>query len=381
MPPALRHRLILLHRWAGWTLGLLFVLMGLSGTLLVFEHELDAALNPALFQPAANCRAPQPADGNADAALAAAAVQARWPGAQPGFIALPGPAGATYRVTFKAPGVANNEAMVDRCGTVLGSRNRQAGRFDALHVMPTLQTWHLNMFQGKQGRMAQGYIGLAVALLLLAGAWLAWPKSGQGIQKWRRALQVKLDQNRYRTHYDLHRAAGLLFMPLLLLLALTGFYNGLPELGRTLVASVAPVAADRRTLALPTLEKGEAAIGWNAVQAIAMPYMTNGVELVAIARQPERGLYQARLRHADDWQRTGSYRLFIDMRTGKVLQIFNPRSGEYADRFLASLFPLHSGQLGGPAVKWLIAFGGLLPVLFLFTGITTWLLRRKKRSV
>jgi uncharacterized iron-regulated membrane protein len=85
--------------------------------------------------------------------------------------------------------------------------------------------------------------------------------------------------------------------------------------------------------------------------------------------------------HADDRQRTGSYRLFIVMRTGKVLRIFNPRAGEYADRFLATLFPLHTGQLGGSVVKWPIAFGGLPPALFFFTGMATWLLRRKKRLV
>lgn len=375
MTAALRHWLTALHRWAGFTVGLLFVLMGLSGTLLVFEDELDAALNPALFQGGAAC-----ATAPADAALAAAAVQQRWHRARPAFIYLPEQPGGIYRVTFKAPGVADNEAMVNACGVVLGSRDRQAGTFDALHFMPTLQTWHLNMFQGKEGRMAQGYIGLAIAVILIAGLVLAWPKSGQGIQKWRRALHVKLNQHRYRTHYDLHRAAGLLFMPLLLVLALTGFYNGLPELARSLVAGVAPVATDRRALALPKLEKGEAAIGWKEVQAIAAPYMANGTQLVALARQPERGLYQARLRRADDWQHTGTYRLFIDMRTGKVLQIFNPRSGEYADVFLATLFPLHSGQLGGPVIKWLIALAGLLPALFFFTGITTWLLRRKKRG-
>jgi uncharacterized iron-regulated membrane protein len=43
------------------------------------------------------------------------------------------------------------------------------------------------------------------------------------------------------------------------------------------------------------------------------------------------------------------------------------------------LFPLHSGQLGGTAVKWLVALAGLLPALFFITGITTWLLRREKK--
>ncbi len=409
MKPALRQGLALLHRWAGFTLGVLFVLMGLSGTVLVFEHEADAALNPSLFHGAPACAAAdhgaaadlagntghagqagrsghagatgQPGNrGHANVTAVVAAVQARWPGAHVAFVALPGHADGVYRVTFKAPGVAENEAMVDRCGAVLGARDRQAGRFDALHLVPTLQVWHLNMFQGKEGRMAQGYIGLAVALFLLAGLALAWPQAGRGWEKWRRVLRIKTGQHAYRTHYDLHRAAGLVFMPLLLILALTGFYNGLPELGRNLAAAVAPVATDRRALALPKLAKGESAIGWNEVQAIAAPYMTNGVQLVAIARQPERGLYQARMRRADDWQRTGTFRLFIDMRTGKVVQIYNPRAGEYADIFLAALYPLHSGQLGGAALKWLIAFAGLLPAVFLFTAITTWLLRRKKRA-
>lgn len=374
----MRHGLAALHRWAGFTLGLLFVLLGLSGSLLVFEHEVDAALNPALFHGGA-CRAA--AGGAADAALAAASVQAHWTGAQVSFVALPEAlADGVYRVTFKAAGVADNEAMVDACGRVLGSRDRLAVRFDAVHLVPTLQAWHLNMFQGKEGRMAQGYIGLALAVLLLAGLILAWPKSGKGWQKWRRALHVKLDQHRYRLHYDLHRAAGLLFIPLLLALALTGFYNGLPELGRSLAASVTSVASDRRAVTLPKLEKGEAAIGWDEAQAIAAPYIRNGVQLAAIARQPERGLYQVRLRRVDDWQRTGTYRLFIDMRSGKVVQIFDPRSGENADVFLAALFPLHSGQLGGMAGKCAIAFAGLLPALFFITGITTWLLRRKKRA-
>lgn len=365
----LQPAMVWLHRWAGMTLGLLFVLMGLSGSLLVFEHELDEALNPQLFHGAA-CAAPLDLDA------VAAKVQAQWPHAKIGLIYLPRHEGGSYRATFKAPGMEAGEAMLDACsGALLGSRDRAVIGLGAQQLMPMLQTWHLNMFQGKQGRIAQGYIGAAIAVLLLAGFYLAWPKRGQ----WLRALRIRLDQNAYRSNYDLHRAIGLLALPPLLVLALTGFYNGLPELGRGVVAGVAEVGVERRNIAMPALEKHEAAIPWNAVQTVAAPYLRDGATLVGISRQPDKGIYIARLHRADDWQRTGTLRLYVDMRNAKVLHAIDPLSGKGGDRFIAALFPLHSGQLGGSLVKWLVALAGLLPALFFITGVTTWILRRKKK--
>ena len=368
--PSFRPAMAWLHRWAGLTLGLLFVLMGLTGTLLVFEHEIDEALNPHLFHSASACAVPLTPDA------AAAAVQAQWPKAKVGGVFLPRHEGGSLRVTFKAPGFETGEALLDACnGTLLGSRDRAAVGFGAPYLMPMMQTWHLNMFQGKSGRLAQGYIGAAIAVLLAVGLYLAWPAKRQ----WLRALRIKLNQNTYRSNYDLHRSIGLLALLPLLLLALTGFYNGLPEVVSAMVGSVAETGAERRAIARPALQKGETAISWGAAQAIAAPYLRDGASMAGISRQPDKGIYIARLRRADDWQRTGTLRIYIDMRSGKILEAINPLSGKPGDRFLASLFPLHSGQLGGAAVKWLVALAGLLPALFFITGITTWLLRRKKK--
>lgn len=359
-----------LHRWAGLTLGLLFVLIGLSGSLLVFQHEIDAALNPHLFHSGSSCAVPV---GVQDAI---AGVQAQWPQAKVSFVNLPQHEGGSYRLLFKAPGVAHNEAMADACsGALLGSRNREAIAFDAEHLMPLMHRWHLNLLQGKPGRAAIGYIGLALAAMLAIGLALAWPRVGQ----WTRALKVNLRQNAYRSNYDLHRSLGLLATVVLLAMSFTGFSNGLPDMARAAVGSVVAVSGEHRNIALPALAKGEPAISWDQARAIAAPYQQNGATLVAINRLPERGVFQARLRRADDWQRTGTLRLFIDIRNGKVIAIINPIAGTGGDRLLASMFPLHSGQFGGLAGKWLIALAGLLPAIFFITGVMTWLLRRNKK--
>ena len=45
-----RKALVALHRWLGLTAGAFLLILGLTGCLLVFENEIDAALNPKLFQ-------------------------------------------------------------------------------------------------------------------------------------------------------------------------------------------------------------------------------------------------------------------------------------------------------------------------------------------
>ncbi|MFX8301230.1 PepSY domain-containing protein, partial [Acinetobacter baumannii] len=47
--------LTLLHRWGGLLAGLVLALLGLSGSLMVWQASLDSALNPAWV------RAPTPA--------------------------------------------------------------------------------------------------------------------------------------------------------------------------------------------------------------------------------------------------------------------------------------------------------------------------------
>ena len=372
---ALRPTVRLLHRWLGLTLGLLLVLIGLSGSLLVFNRELDSALNPALLRNRAACAAPLDAD------TVVARLQQHWPQARVGMLVLPQQEGGSYRLQFKAPGVALNEAMLDACsGELLGARDRDAVALDRAHLMPLLQRWHTMLLQGKAGRAALGYLALVWLAMLLGGLLLAWPlRSGRAA--WRRALSVKLNQSALRGHLDLHRAAGLLALPLMLATAFTGLYNGLPELVRSAVGQVAEVAPEHRRIALEPLAPGESAIGWNAARAAAEPYLSNGVQLLALSRQPERGLFQARLLRPDDWQRTGTVRLFISLRDGKVVEVVNPLAGKSGDRFIAALFPLHSGQLGGAAGRVIVALSGLLPALFFITGISAWILKRNRKSV
>lgn len=366
---SLRTAVSFLHRWTGLVLGLVLVLAGLSGSLLAFDHELDGWLNaPMLRNTAGHCAAPLPPSA------AARAVQQAWPGATVGAITLPQAPRDSYRVQFKHAETMVNEAGVDACtGLLLASRDRDAVTLDRAHLMPLLLRWHMTLLQGKTGREVLGWLALAWVALLLGGIYLAWPRPGH----WRRSLSVTRGVSAFRTSYELHRAAGLITALLLLVVAGTGFFMGLPQLGRQLVASVATVPPDARAAALAPLAPGEAEIGWDGAAAKARELSPADATLVMLRRDPARGVYQARMRRADDWQPVGTLRWFIDMRNGARLSGADPLSGTPAQRFLALMFPLHSGSLYGLPTRILTAVLGLLPLLFFVTGVIFWINRRR----
>ncbi len=366
---SLRTALSTLHRWVGLILGVVLVLAGLTGSLLAFDHELDGWLNSAMLRNRAGvCAAPLPPSA------AARAVQQAWPGASVNAITLPEAPADSYRVQFKHAATADNEAGVDTCsGQLLASRNRDAVSLDRAHLMPLLLRWHMTLLQGKTGREVLGWLAVAWIVLLLAGVYLAWPRPGH----WRRSVSVTRGVGAFRTSYELHRAAGLISAVLLLVVAGTGFFMGLPQLGRQWVASVANVPADARAAALAPLAAGEPELGWDGAAAKARALAPADATLVMLRRDAARGLYQARLRRADDWQPVGTLRLFIDMRSGERVSVADPLSGTAGQRFLALMFPLHSGSLFGLPSRILTAVLGLLPLLFFVTGLVIWISRRR----
>lgn len=366
---SLRTAVSFLHRWTGLVLGVVLVLAGLSGSLLAFDHELDGWLNARMLRNTAGaCNAAQPPSA------AAGAVQRAWPGAEIGAITLPQAAGDSYRVQFRHDATADNEAGVDACsGQWLASRNRDAVALDRAHVMPLLLRWHMTLLQGKTGREILGWLALAWLALLAAGVYLAWPRPGH----WRRSVTVTRGVGAFRTSYELHRAAGLIAALFLLMVAGTGFFLGLPQLGRQLVASVATVPVDARAAVPPALGPGEPEIGWDGAAARARELAPADATLVMLRRDPARGVYQARVRRADDWQPVGTLRMFIDMRSGALLSAADPISGTAAQRLLAVMFPLHSGSLYGLPTRILTAALGLLPLLFFATGVIIWISRRR----
>lgn len=237
----MRKPLTLLHRWGGLLAGLVLALLGLSGSLMVWQASLDSALNPAWF------RAPTPAcPATSQPVAATLELLARHvPGARAQTVVSPREPGAAFQVwEARQPETGwRTEHFIDPdCGRYLGSRERGAVRFDAAHAVPLLYELHSRLLGGETGHLIAGVAALIFTGLALTGLYLAWPRAaGPRLKAWGQALRVGWQGPPTRRWYALHRAAGLWLLPIALVVSLTGAALVFPNPTRDGVAAVLPL--------------------------------------------------------------------------------------------------------------------------------------------
>jgi uncharacterized iron-regulated membrane protein len=71
--------------------------------------------------------------------------------------------------------------------------------------------------------------------------------------------------------------------------------------------------------------------------------------------------------------------VFVDPWARRVVNVLDPREFSAGESLLAWQHALHAGQALGPVWKLLVSLCGLLPLIFVVTGLTMWWLKRAYR--
>ena len=370
LPARARSLWLRVHRWLGLGLGLVFVLLGLTGSLLVFYTDIDAAIEPALSRP-------DPAPVVTSWQTVLDALQRTHPQRDRGWrIELPpdgrGLVTARYLKPAETAGAFFAPLLVTinpTDGRVLA--NRFWGDFAATWVLDL----HYMLLAGDSGRMAVGVLGLLMLLSLVGGLVLWWPRRGH----WRDALRLKLAGSRQRRHYDLHKLAGVGGGVVLLVLALTGAALALPDWVEPAIKRMspplpmpAPEAARDSTRPLITLDDA---------LARARARFPEGIARWVDTPSASGSIYRVRL-----WlpgapsQRFPRSYVWIHAQTGEVLAVRDARQESAGDTLLAWLHPLHNGEAFGLPGRLLACVAGVLPLMLVVTGVQRWLDRRRART-
>lgn len=366
----MRRAFVLAHRWVALLAGLLLALLGLTGSLMVWQAELDALLNPAWFARDMACAAPAQPVARVLAMLAQQAPQART-----ALVVAPTAPGAAYQVWERrdpATGLRREHFIDPACGQYLGARVRGAWQLDRAHAVPLLYELHSRLLAGETGHTVAGVGALVLLGLTLSGVWLAWPRSLAG---WRTALAIKTGASPMRLWFDVHRALGLWLAPLAVLLCVTGAALVFSTQARSLVAGVLPT---ERLARMPAPGPADAAAR---------------VPLDDLVQQAQRAFPQARwsrltlpagneavaevrlLQPGEPRVDTGNTRVRLAA-GGAVLARYDPLQAPAGSVVLDWVFPLHSAEALGWAARLLWSLFGLLPALLLGTGAWLWWRRR-----
>lgn len=377
------------HLYVGLCFGGIFVLSGLTGSAIVWLHELDSLLNPDLFHVSA------PEVIREDAVLITPVkvqkiferLAADPQYGRPAQITLPEHASeviiAWYRMekSDKASLLAaetSRQVMINPYTLqITGERNWGEIGVSRRLLMPTLFHVHRYLLAGEPGKTVIGISGLVLFITSIAGVVLWWPKHNN--KALRQAFTISHRGSWSRFHYSFHRTAGFFVAPVLIVLGFSGWYFNMPKWVTPIVSSVVPVSASDIQLNRAPV-RGTPITPGQAMQAAQALYPNARITRIALPGKASAP-YEVRLRQPGEVrQGHGATRITFDAYNQDVLRVRDPMRAPAGDTFLNWLFPLHNGEAFGMAGRIFIFCMGIMPLLLLITGLGFWLKRKTLRT-
>ncbi|WP_294212160.1 PepSY domain-containing protein [uncultured Sphingomonas sp.] len=351
------------HLWLGLSLGLLFAVLGLTGSALVFYTGIDAALHPVV-EAGRNDRVPSLASSVWDRALATG--RARWHDpAGKWTIEVTGEGGTIPARFYPSSGHGHHADRRMVWFSPDGTRIVRAEPWGG-YLMSWLYQLHMALLAGDLGSQVVGWSGVAMLLLLVSGIVAWWPRGS-----WSKAVAFKRNAVPIRRLRDLHKLSGLWSMALLFVLVATGVLLALPAVTQALLqptAVPAPKSSDDWG--------GQVSI----VQAFAAARRILPEGRIVFVDMPGAQDAPIRVRlqvPGDPHQRfPGSY-VFIDQFSGQVLAVHDVRHAGTGTTVVSWVRTLHDGTVGGLATRIVAVVLGFVPTLLFATGVLHWLHRGK----
>lgn len=369
LPGRARHALRWAHRWLGLIGGIVVVLIGLTGSFIVFYREIDVALNPALYAPAGWEQRVTLTEVMRAAAAANPAPIATilapdriWPV----WVVIHAHQTATGRYPNRWT------TMVDPSnGKVLGRRdyvNAFALKIYRLHYTLLLYEWWGNELVGVAGFMLLG--------LAMSGLFLWWPRPG----RFWRSVSVRKDVSLLRFAFNVHGAAGFWALFALLMISITGVGIIFPGMIRPVVGLLSQPTPDPS----PRIEM-PSPIGTPLLPADAIVRIAQAAKpgvAIAMFNPPTatRNTWRVQFRPdcADPAVRARGA-IWLDPWSGAVVHDRTPGTMSIGDRYLAEQLWLHNGAAFGLVGRLVVFTVGFAPLVLFISGVIMWLKRRPGR--
>jgi len=365
MPAASKFRLrrvfVQIHLWLGIGLAVLLVPVSLSGALLVWHDQFDALIHPSRYAATAGPSLPP-------SQLITHASAALERGFQP--IALRMPENDGWPATVSAREGRRGEGARPRLvnvyldpptGSVLDTVEFRDSLIGVLH------RFHENLtIPEYSGRAIVGWVGVAMLILSLSGIYMWWPRNGGFLRGLRFTRGPALS-------FNLHHLFGFWISIPLAVVSATGIYLGFPQQAREMLASVAPMSPPQRGgFAAPLIQKPELTI--DRAAEIATGTVAGGKLAAVFLPTQQSGAWRVQLR---DDQAGGTATVMVEDRSGAPNRV-TPLSGDRAAQWIRWI---HEGSRGGALWQVLVFLCGVLPTVFVITGVLIWLRGRRPKPV
>ncbi|MFA6961219.1 MAG: PepSY-associated TM helix domain-containing protein [Opitutaceae bacterium] len=357
----MRKRLWQFHSWLGLVAGLGLVVIGLTGSLLVFHDEIDVLLDPALVRVV-----PSPG-GRLPATRLAASINHQLPGYEiAGWgIDHDDPAHADF-LYIRRHGSAKwlVSSVNPYTGQILSSPHDGTSTFTGW-----LLELHYAFFGDHLGIFIVGLFGTLLCLLGVSGVWLYRCF-------WKHLFTLRWGRSTRILFSDIHKFIGITSVAFNLLLGFTGAWWNLSHI----VEHWTTGGDDERPA--PTVRLYSDTLDFDSIlvdSTTRLPgFKVNYLDFPVEAGSPFT-LYG---------QTPGSFlsgpygsTVSYDAHTGEFRAASDLKQSGQWTRAVDAFTPLHYGTFGGLPVKILWSLGGLAPGLLAISGFLMWFHRRRRPPV
>jgi len=386
---------VLLHRWIGLLMAVFLIIVGITGSILAFKEDIERFLTPDLF-----AIQPHSEAGQLDLATLAEMAERADPRIRVGYFSI-----SEYRADMKiAPrtdpatgkpfNVGFHEMYLDPwTGKILG---RDGESFSA-KIIPFIYDLHTNLLLGEWGAWTLGITALAWTIDCFNAIYLTFPiVLRRFFPKWLTAWKIKWPASAFRLNFDLHRASGLWFTPLLLIFAWSSVMFNLGDVYNWTMGKIfrSPMAMEDNFLKTihPPHPSENPKLNWHEALAKSQQYIEDiakkdGITIIkpfGLAYLTNPGVYSYDVESSANISRgiwTGGLGIWIDGQTGELQRIYYPTEDDPASAIGTWLYVLHFANLyGWMAYRILTCVLGAIITMLSITGIYIWWKKRRARQ-
>ncbi|MBR8827410.1 MAG: PepSY domain-containing protein [Gomphosphaeria aponina SAG 52.96 = DSM 107014] len=358
----IRNWAFILHRYLGLVIGIITVIIGLTGSILVFYPEMDEFLITQKFGKIT------PQGEQVSVTIIAEKIKDTY-GSSLLLESLNFPAkpDKPMQAWLASSDGKWTEAYINQyTGKILGDRQWETSLFGFIYQI------HYQLLAGDIGVIIAGIVAFFLFILSLTGIML-WP----GWRKLIAGFKIKFKAHPKRTNFDLHKVIGIVTAIFLGMIGLTGFcWNFYAQTEPLIYAAtltpkptppVSQPLPDKSSLSIEEiLKKSDAALPDAETVGLSFP-------------QSPEGVFRVRKRFQEEPIK-GRSAVYLDQFTGKVLQVDNALQPSRAQAVLNSFGPLHFGTFGGLPTRIFYVFVGLAPAILFVTGLIMWWYRPKRNK-
>jgi len=353
-----RKLMLQLHLWMGIAAALFLLFAGVSGTLLVFENEIDAALNPKLARVA-------PAEKTLSLTDLKNAIERQYLGAHVLSFDLSDAADQSYGAYLQpASGELIQLAVDQHTGRVLGV-------WDDHRFARQLHFFHTHLLAGKFGSAIVGWSSVVLLLLSISGLILWWRS---------KVFRINFQSSGPKFQYDLHSTIGVISFAFLLAFAWTGVVVHWGDTARAWAGKMSQPPASFQDPAPELPKAGVALLEPSRLLSLAQA-AEPGARVTRIDLPDDSSsAVHVTMKFPEDHTPAGRTQVTLDPTSGKVLALTSSRATPLAVLYVTRINrEIHTGDIGGWPTRILAAIFSLsLPVLA-FSGPLLWWQRKQRR--